>query len=189
MLKGNTMKRCITSFALIAASLFLTSCATLLGPREVEIPLAQLQEAIANRFPFNSRYLQLLDVKVSNPHVTLQPESSRILTSMDTSIMPPFMNTAWAGNFAVSGQLRFDPTRNALVLAEPRVENFMVHGLDPLYANQIGRIGSFLAEELLKDVPLYAFQPNDFRYGGTNFMPSKITTTSNALVVTFEPAK
>jgi predicted small secreted protein len=183
------MKRRFAAFAAVMAALFLASCATMLGPRDVEIPLAKLQESIAGRFPFNNRFLELLDIRVTNPRVALQPDSNRILTSMDASIAPPFMNRSWSGNLAVSGQLRFDPARNALVLGEPRVETFNVNGLDPLYANQITRVGSLLAEELLKDIPLYTFRPDELRYGGTTYNPTRITTRSNSLVVTFEPAR
>ncbi|KIF83755.1 DUF1439 domain-containing protein [Noviherbaspirillum autotrophicum] len=183
------MKRRFVPWLWLAALLMLTSCASLVGQRDVEIPLAKLQDAIANRFPFNNRYLELLDVRVTNPRVSLQPNTNRILTSMDTSIAPPFSNQAWTGSLAISGQLRVDPSRNALVLAEPRVENFAVNGLDSPFANKIVRVGALVAEQLLADMPLYTFQPNDFRYGGTNFFPTKITTKPNGLVVTFEPAR
>lgn len=183
------MKQRNASILLMFAALLLASCATLLGPRNVEIPLARLQDAMANRFPFNNRYLELLDIRLTNPQVSLQPDSNRILTSMDAAIAPPFMNRSWNGNFAVSGQLRFDPSRNALVLAEPRVETFNVSGLDPLYANQIRRIGSLIAEQLLKDAPLYTFRPDELSYAGTRFNPTQILTRSNGLVVTFEPAR
>lgn len=183
------MQRRFASFALFALALFLSSCATLLGPREVEIPLAKLQESIAGRFPFNNRFLELLDIRVTNPRVSLQPDTNRILTTMDTSVAPPFLKQSWTGNFAVSGQLRVDPARNALVLADPRVETFNVSGLDPLYANQIGKVGGLLAEQLLKDLPLYTFRPDEFRQAGTSFTPTKITTRPSGLVVTFEPAR
>lgn len=169
--------------------LALSSCATLLGPRDVEIPLARLQESLASRFPFNNRFLDLLDIRITNPRLSLQPDSNRVLTSMDASVAPPFMNKSWDGNLSVSGQLRVDPARSALVLAEPRVESFNINGLDPLYANQIGKVGSLLVEQLLKDMPLYTFRPEEFRHAGTNFNPTKITTRANALVVTFEPAR
>lgn len=183
------MKLRHVSFVMFFTALLLASCATLLGPRDMEIPLARLQESIASRFPFNNRYLELLDIRVTNPRVRLLPESNRILTSMDTSVAPPFLKQAWNGNLAVSGQLRFDPARNALVLAEPRVEQFAVKGLDPLYANQITKVGMLLTEQLLKDLPLYTFRPEDFGYAGARLIPSKITTRSNGLVVTFEPAR
>ncbi|HZW14065.1 MAG TPA: DUF1439 domain-containing protein [Noviherbaspirillum sp.] len=183
------MKLRHASFVMLFMAVLLASCASLLGPREMEIPLARLQESIASRFPFNNRFLELLDVRVTNPKVALQPDTNRIVTTMDASIAPPFMNRSWNGNFAVSGQLRFDPARNALVLAEPRVEQFAVNGLDPLYANQISKVGSLLAEQLLKDAPLYTFQPGDLRFSSARFNPTKITTRPNSLVVTFEPAR
>ncbi|HEY0843938.1 MAG TPA: DUF1439 domain-containing protein [Noviherbaspirillum sp.] len=175
--------------AMVFLALVLSSCATMLGPRDVEIPLVRLQESLSNRFPFNNRILELLDIRITNPRLSLQPDTNRVLTTMDAAVAPPFMNRSWNGNLAISGQLRVDPSRNALVLAEPRVESFNISGLDPLYANQIGKVGSLVAEQLLKDVPLYTFRPEDFRYAGTAFNPTKITTRANALVVTFEPAK
>lgn len=183
------MKQRLSMLAGLAAALLLASCATLLGPRDVEIPLARLQQSIANRFPFNNRYLELLDVRVTNPRVTLQPDTNRIVTSMDTSIAPPFTDKSWSGSLSVSGQLQVDPSRNALVLADPRVENLAINGLDSPYAKQITRVAGLVGEQLLKDLPLYTFQPNDFRYGGTNFFPTKITTKASGLVVTFEPAR
>lgn len=179
----------LLSFVSAALTLLLASCASLLGPRDIEIPLATLQDRIASRFPFNSRYLELLDISVSNPRIALQPESNRILTSMDVSFAPPFMNRSWTGSFAVSGQLRLDLARNAIVLSEPRVEKFAVNGLDMPYANQIAKIGSLLAEQLLQDMPLYTFHPDDLRYAGAYFTPSRITTTATGLVVTLVPAR
>lgn len=172
-----------------AAVLLLASCASLLGPREVEIPLARLQQTIATRFPFHNRFLELLDVRVTNPHVSLQPETNRIVTSMDTSIAPPFTDKSWSGSLSISGQLQIDPSRNALVLVDPRVENLAIDGLDSRYARQISRIAGLIGEQLLKDQPLYTFQPSDFRYGGTNFFPTRITAKATSLVVTFEPAR
>ena len=133
--------------------------------------------------------LELLDIHLTNPRVSLQPGTNRIMTSMDAAVSPPFMKKSWNGNFAISGQLRFDPARGAILLGEPRVETFNVNGLDPLYANQIGRVGRIIAEELLKDMPIYTFRPEELRHAGATFNPTKITTRSDALVVTFEPAR
>ena len=183
------MKLRFATLAWTAIALLLAACASLLGPREVDIPLALLQQSIANRFPFNNRYLELLEVRVTNPRVTLQPDTNRIVTSMDTSIAPPFTGKSWSGSLSISGQLQVDPSRNALVLADPRVENLAINGLDSPYAKQIARVAGLVGEQLLKDLPLYTFQPDDFRYGGSNFFPTKITTKASGLVVTFEPVK
>jgi len=175
-------------FLSAALTLLLASCAALLGPRDVEIPLSTLQQAIARKFPFSNRYLELFDIGVSNPRIAMQPESNRVLTSMDVSFAPPFTNRSWNGSFAVSGQLKFDAARSAIVLSEPHVETFAINGLDMPYASQITKIGRLLAEELLRDAPLYTFHPEDLRRAGTWFTPSRITTTPRGLVVTLVPA-
>jgi hypothetical protein len=188
-MKARIATRIIPLLAAQFAALLLAGCAGLVGPRQVEVPLYKLQESLSGRFPFNNRYLDLLDINVSNPRISLQPNTNRILTSMDALVAPPFLRKSWKGNFTLSGALRYDPSRNAIMLADPRVEGFAVDGLDPLYARQIGKVGSLLAEQVLREVPLYTFRPDELRYAGTRFIPTRINTALNGLVVTFEPAR
>lgn len=183
------MKPRLTALLAIATTFLLTSCAGLFGPREVELPLYKLQEAMDRKFPFNNRYLELFDISVSHPRLALQPDTNRIVTNLDAVIAPSILNKAWTGSLALSGVLRFDTSRNAIILAEPRMDKFMLDGVDARYTNQFAKIGALLAEQILKDAPLYTFRPEDFRYAGANFIPTKITTRSDSLVVTFEPAK
>jgi len=173
---------------LLSAALTLASCASLIGKREVELPLAQLQQAMARKFPFNNRYLELFDVSLTNPRLSLQPGSNRVVTTLDASVAPPFMKTPWQGSFTLSGMLRLDPARRAVLLAEPRMEKMAIDGMSSAYNNQIGKIGTLIVEQLMQDMPIYTFDENDFRYAGMRFLPSKINTKANALVVTFEPA-
>lgn len=179
----------LRSIIALLALLVLTSCASLLGPREVELPLWQIQEALNRKFPFNNRYLELFDIQVNNPRITLQPDTNRVVTTLDASVAPPFLKQAWRGSFTLSGMLAIDPARRAVVLADPRMENFALDGLDAAYSRQVTRIGVLLAEQLLKDMPLYEFSDREFRHAGVNFLPTKINARPGGLVVTFEPAR
>ena len=183
------MKSKLAALLMILATVFLSSCAGWLGPRNVELSMAQLQDALDRKFPFNSRILELVNIRLTNPRLTLQPETNRLVTMMDASVAPPFTGKSWNGSFTLSSRLALDTARRAVVLADPRMENFALTGIDSQYATQINRIGAVLAEQLLKDMPIYTFNPEDFRYGGTSFVPSQITTKSNGLVVTFVPAR
>lgn len=173
----------------MTAALLLSACAGFMGPREYTVPLHQLQEAMSRKFPFNNRYLDLLDINISNPRLAMQPNTNRLITSMDALIAPPFLQKSWKGTFTLSGGLRYDASRNAIMLSDPRVEGFAVDGLDPLYSRQVAKIGSLLAEQLFRDTPLHTFRPDELRYGGTSFLPTKINARANGLVVTFEPVR
>jgi hypothetical protein len=181
------LKLTMTIAAMLAA--LLCGCASLLGPRDVELPLSKLQEALNRRFPLNSRYLELFDIYVSNPRLTLQPETGRITTMVDATIAPSFMKHTWKSSLALSGALAIDPARRAVILTEPRMENFAIEGMGSPTNRQIARIGSLLAEQMFKGLPLYTFGPDEFRYAGVSFIPTKITTKPTGLVVTFEPVK
>lgn len=176
-------------WCVLGTILLVVGCASMLGERTVNISPAQLQDAFSRKFPFNNRYLELFDIQLTNPRLTLDPNSQRIVSTMDASIAPPFINQSWKGSFTLSGLLRLDASRNAVVLAEPKLDNFVMDGASGAYTRQITRIGSLVAEQLLRDMPIYTFEPNEFRYGGVNFQPTRINTGRNGLVVTFEPAK
>lgn len=183
------MKWRLRSLMLPVAALLLSSCAAMLGPQEMEIPLSKLQESIARRVPIDKHVAQFLDLRITNPQVSVVPGTDRILTSMDTSISPPLTSKSWSGNLAISGLLEIDQDRHAVVLAEPRVEKFTVNGLDTQYANQLTRIGNLVAEQLLENVPLYTFTPEQLTYAGTRFHATGIKTKANGIVVTFEPTR
>ena len=183
------MRVLVQRLAVLATMLLLTSCASLLGTREVNLPLAQLQDAMARKFPFNSRYLELVDVRLTNPRLSLQPGTNRLITTMDASIAPPFTGKSWTGSFSMSSFLKVDPARRALMLDDPHMENVAIDGLSGPYADRITKAVGLIAEQLLQHTPLYTFDEQDFRYAGTQFLPTKINTTSSGLVVTFEPAR
>jgi hypothetical protein len=183
------MKSTLARLLVSAATLLLMSCASMLGSRDIEVPLSSLQASLDRRFPLNNRVLEIFDINVSSPRIMLQPETNRLVTTMDAVIAPPFMKNAWRGSFTLSGMLAIDQMRHAVILADPRVESININGVEPAYSRQVTRIGALMAEQIFRDLALYKFNPEDFRYAGVPFLPTKINARSNALVVTFEPAK
>lgn len=179
------IKRVIFAIALT----ILGACASLLGPRNVAIPLSTLQASIDKQFPFNNRFLELFDIQLQSPRLSLQPGTNRIVGNFDAAIAPMWLKRSWQGSFALSGRLGLDASRNAVILEDPRVETLNITGVDPAYSRQVTRIAGLLAEQVFKGMPLYTFDPSDFRYGGTSFFPTKINTSGNGLMVTFEPVK
>jgi hypothetical protein len=173
----------------MAACSLLASCATIIGPREVELPLDKLQAGLDRRFPMNNRMLELFDVRLSRPMLSLIPERDRVALTMQAAVAPPFLKQSWNGSLDLSGRLYVDAARGAVFMAEPRVERFVIDGINESYQRQMTKVANILMDKVIDDVPVYSFRMEDLRYGGVQFVPTRMTTTSRGLLVTLEPAK
>jgi Protein of unknown function (DUF1439) len=171
------------------ATLLLASCAALIGPRDVAFPLAKLQQSVDKRLPFSKRYLGVFEITADKAQLSLPPEQNRLAMTTDVTVVLPLLGKSWSGKMAISGVLTLDNPHNAVTLAEPRLDSLALNGLDDTYAAQVSQIGNMLASQLLTNLPLYTFKPEDLRYAGVAFMPTRIGTKPENLVVTFEPVK
>ena len=167
----------------------LASCASLVGPRQIDIPLYKLQAGIDRRFPVNNRALELFDIQLSRPQLTLLAGSDRVGLTMDAYVAPPFIKQSWSGSMALSGRLYVDAARGAVFMTDPHVDKFVIDGADEARQRQLGKVANVLVGKVIADVPVYSFRLEDLRYAGVQFVPTRITTTPDALVVTVEPVR
>lgn len=173
----------------VILAFWLTGCASLIGPRETEIPLWRLQQAIEKRFPANNAVLSLFDITLSQPFLSLLPDKNRVQISMDTSVAPALLNRTWTGNVAVSGTLALDPAGEAVLLTAPKVEELTLNGQGSAVTQQVRKVGNFFVAQLLQDVPLYRFEPEKLSIAGVRMKPTAIATRADSIVVTFEPVR
>jgi hypothetical protein len=173
----------------IAALGALGGCAALIGPREVTIPLTKLQGDLNARFPLKKRYLEVFDISLNEPKLTLQSEQNRLQFEFAVTIAPPLTSKRLSATLALSGALEVDPARHAVVLTEPRVENMQVDGVDTVYGRQFAKLGSFVAERVFKETPVYRIKDEDLRVAGVQFVPTRITVARDALQIRVEPVK
>lgn len=166
----------------------LAGCASILGPRSIEISEAQLQQVIARQFPFNNRFLELLDVTVTAPRVTLLPDSNRIGTELELSTTDRFIRNPIRGSLALNYGLRFEPADNTIRLAHVRVERFQIDGAPSGWSRQMDRLGALLAEQLLKDLAIHTLKLEDVQaVQGRGYQPGDIKVTSRGLSFTLNP--
>ncbi|WP_211451792.1 DUF1439 domain-containing protein [Collimonas antrihumi] len=184
-----TSSKVMPALLALCTTLLLSSCAALIGPRDVEFPLTKLQQSVDKRLPFSQRYLGLFEITANKALLSLPPEQNRLSMATDVTVAMPLLGKSWSGKMAISGVLTLDNPHNAVTLLEPKLDSLMLDGLDNTYAAQVTQIGNLLARQLLAGVPLYTFKPEDLRYAGVAFMPTRIGTKPENLVVTFEPVK
>ena len=177
----------LAALALLAAT--VAGCASLIGPRQIEVPAARLQQSLERRFPLHNRVLELLDIELSRPQLTLVPGQDRVALTMDASVSPPFLKQSWSGSMTFSGRLAVDAARGAVFINDARIDSVHVDGVDEARQRQFAKVANLTMDKLVRDVPIYSFRPEDLRYGGVQFTPTRIATSANALVVTVEPAR
>ncbi|QRX81032.1 DUF1439 domain-containing protein [Glaciimonas sp. PAMC28666] len=181
-------RKWIAVLALMSVFLF-SSCAMLIGTRDVDFSLTSLQQSLNKRLPFTKRYLGLIEVTASNAQLALDAGQGRLLVDMDVTMALPLTGKSWSGKLAMSGVIALDGAHNAVILTNTRLDRITLANLDGAYSEQATQIGGLLARELMQSVPLYSFKPEDLRFVGVTFVPTKIVTRTDRLVVTFEPQK
>jgi hypothetical protein len=174
--------------AALSTAALLASCASVLGPREVDLPLHKLQASLDRRFPVDNRLLELFDVRLSRPQLNVLP-GDRVSLTVDASVAQSFLRNPLAGTLAFSGRLYVDPARSGVYLAEPRIERFAVSGLDASVQRQLARAANGLLDRAILDIPVYSFRMEELRYAGVQYVPTRIATTANGLRVSLEPAR
>jgi hypothetical protein len=171
----------------LATAAALTSCASILGPREVDIPLPKLQASLDRRFPMDNRLLELFDVRLSRPQLAVLP-GDRVALTLEASVAQSFLRTPLNGTLAFSGRLVVDQARSGVYLAEPRLERFAISGLDESLTRQLSRAANGLLDRAILDIPVYSFRMDELRYAGVQYVPTRIATTASGLRVSLEPA-
>ncbi|WP_206951435.1 DUF1439 domain-containing protein [Trinickia acidisoli] len=144
---------------------------------------AQVQEAVARKFPYRRTVSQLFDVALTNPVVGFEPGANRVTVHVDAHIASPFLQQPVDGAFMLTSQLEYDAPSHAVVLRSPSVERVEVDGEARAYRQQIEAAGGLAAAQWLDGYPIYTFKPEQLQFAGVNFEPGTITILTNGIRV------
>ena len=61
----------------------LSGCASLLGTHDVDISESQLTVLMARQFPMERKVMEVIDLNITNPVLTLIPQDNRVGTELD----------------------------------------------------------------------------------------------------------
>jgi hypothetical protein len=186
---GINRRRIGKALASLAACGLLASCASFVGPREIDVPLYKLQAGMDRRFPLDNRMLELFDVHLSRPQLDIVPDRDRIALTIDADVAPFFLRQSWTGSLSLSGRLYVDPNRGGVFMADPHVDRLAIDGADESNQRQLTKVANVVIDKVIRDVPVYSFRMEDLRYAGVQFVPTNIRTVPGALRVTLEPVK
>jgi hypothetical protein len=177
------MKRRTFALSMAAA---LAGCASLGVPDRLTLSQAELNERLAQRFPQERRWLELFDLRIARPVVTLLPATNRLGTLLDLEAAERLFGRRFGGRVTLDYALRYDAPSRSLRMAQVRVWRVELEGWPEAAAP--GRLGAWLAEQFFEDLPLHEFRADDLqRIAAAGRRPGAVTVTSRGLEIALEP--
>jgi hypothetical protein len=150
----------------------------------------ELQGLLDKRFPQDRRAMEVFDVRISAPRVTLLPERNRLASTLDIAARDRLLGTRWGGELRFDSELRWDAAAQAVQLVQVRVQDLAVQGNVGTDRNPAERLGAALAERMLEGMAIYTLSPEraaELQKRGV--APAAVNVTSRGVEVTFEPVK
>jgi hypothetical protein len=172
----------------VATAALLSACASLLGPRTVEISREELTEKLGKQFPTTKRVMKLLDVTAALPRLDLIEDSNRVGVTFDLMAKELLFEQSYKGTVGLSFGLRYEPSDLTIRLKDVRIEQVNVEGLPPVYQRALTNLGAQLVEDQLQDYPIHHFKPEDLRSADRmGYQVGDIKVTKNSLGIQLVP--
>lgn len=180
------MQRLFVSCKMLLLSIVITllaACAS--GPRTFNISAEELQNRASTELSIPITVLQIFDIYLSNPVITLDAGTERLLAQLDTSIGNPLSDKPLHGKINISGTLYYDAASRAITLANSRIESLDISdsGLEENYRQLFNQLAVKLGEGLLDNMVLYTLTPEELKIG----VPRDFRIIGNNLQVTLLP--
>jgi hypothetical protein len=168
----------------------LSGCASLIGTHDVDISESQLALLMARQFPMERKVMEVIDLDITNPVLTLMPESNRVGTELDVSAVDRLFGSAAMGHVKLDYALRFQPSDHTIRMTQVRVRDLTLSSGSSSLRGAAQRIGGLVAENALDNLVLYRMRPSQAdEMDRLNLVASPITVTAQGLHMTVSPRK
>ena len=172
----------------LVVTVWLSGCANLVGPRVITLTEADLSRQIEKQFPVERSLLGALSIRVEAPRVSLLPDSNRIATELDFTGSLARSARSSRGQIVLDYALRYDEPSKSVRLTQVRVTRLQFDGLRDQPKAAVDKFGMLLAEQLLQDLPIYRFKPEDLKTAeGKGYRPGSVTVRQRAVEITLVP--
>jgi hypothetical protein len=167
--------------------LLLSACAG--SPRTISISESELQSRITEELSVPTALLRIFDVNLSNPVIHLDGEAQRLHARIDTRISNPLTQKSLQGMIGISGKLGFDAASSTVMLSESKVENLDIQGMElsDTHNELLNLLAAKLGAELLSNIPLHTFKPDDLKIGNRRYAPTDFRIEGHNLKITLLP--
>ena len=172
-----------------AAALGLAACASLLGPPTVTLTQAELERLVERNFPVDRALLEIFDVTVNAPRLTLLPDRNRLAAVVNVRVRNRLLLSYWQGQLSFDAVLRWEPRDQTLRLSQVRVQDLALDNPSAANRSTVERLGAALAERVLEDSSLYHLSAERAaKLQQQGLAPGTVTVTARGVEIAFAPA-
>ncbi len=166
----------------------LSGCASLVGTHDVDISESQLGVLMARQFPMERKVMEVIDLNITNPVLTLIPQSNRVATELDVTAVDRVFGSTALGHVRLDYGLRFQPSDHTIRMTEVRVRDLTLSSGSSNLHGTAQRIGGLVAENALENLVLYRMKPAQAdEMDRLNLVASPITVTPLGLHMSVSP--
>ncbi len=177
------MNRCLR-WGIVAAGLcLLAACASVLLPSSITLTAEQMQTRLAQSFPLEKQYMNVVDLTLSQPQVQLHPDQKRIALQFDVNVTALGYDQLMNGRMLVSSQLAYNAADRTIVLQHPQLESQQIRGVSDNVAQIVSQITAVAIHDRLEGAVVYAFTPEQLHFLGGHAVPESIEITERGVVL------
>jgi hypothetical protein len=163
-----------------------TVCRALAAAPSYRVPLQQLQDMLAQRFPLRYPVPGLFDLSVDTPRLRVLPDLNRLAADLLVQAAGPALRRSHAGTAALDFGLRYEPSDQTIRAHHVRIESLRVEGLAGDAQVLMERALADLARQSMVEVVLHRLRPQDLALpDAMGLQPGAITVTGDGLVIGF----
>jgi hypothetical protein len=173
----------------VSLAFTLASCAGVGGPPKVTLSAAEIEALVKRQFPMDRRMLEVFDVTINAPRISLLPERNRLGAVVDMKARSVLFASGVNGQLTFDSALRWEPTDQTVRLLQVRVQDLALDNSNPLARSAGERMGGAVAERMLEDMVLYTL-PADraAQMAALGVKPAAVAVTSRGVEISFASA-
>jgi hypothetical protein len=151
-----------------------------------KVSAAQLQQAVAQRFPLRYPVQGLLNLDLHAPQLQLLAAQNRLGAEIPIDAAGPALQGSHHGTLALDFALRYEASDLTVRAHQLRFKRLTLPGLQPSAVMLLNTYGPALSERSLREVVLHRLQPSDLALPNSlGLQPGSITVTDSGLMIGF----
>lgn len=172
-------------FTGLAGALPLAACQTFpFIPDHYTFSRAELQRAVARKFPIRRRLGEFADLTLSSPRLSLLPQSNRLAVDVAAHVATPLLGAPVDGTFRLSAVPGYDAAQRAIVLHQVSAERIEMGDYAGPYTAQANTAIAALVKDMLENYPVHSFKPEELSFAGVHYEPGTLTVLPDGVRVT-----